>query len=124
MTEADYFDALGGIVSNGFAAYAVFVSLVGGYLVAAYNVGSKLDRSQMWIINCLYLASVLFVVITVYGMFSSVDMLAAELAELNPKRYVFGFSYATEISLAVNLTIVLSSLKFMYDIRKKSQGST
>lgn len=124
MTEAEYFEALTSLVSNGLAAYAIFISLVGGYLVVAYNVGGKLTSSQLWIVNILYLASVTFVLMTIYGTFGRMNMLSLELEQLNPKRYSLGFAYGPLAAIIVNVLVLTTSLKFMVDIRSKSTGGS
>jgi len=126
MTEAEYFETLTSLVSNGMAAYAIFLSIVGGYLVAAYNAGSKLTSSQLWIVNILYLTSVAFVLMTIYGTFGRMNMLSLELEQLNPKRFALALTYGPEAAIIINVSVLVASLKFMMDIRKNknSGGST
>ena len=122
MTEAEYFEALTSLVSNGLAAYAIFITLVGGYLMVAYNVGGRLSSSQLWTVNILYLASVIFVLITIYGTFGRMTMLSLELEQLNPKRYALGNAYGPPATIIINVLVLIVSLKFMFDIRNDSSG--
>ncbi len=125
MTEGEYFETLTSLVSNGLAAYAIFISLVGAYLMVAYNAGGRLTSPQVWIVNILYLASVTFVLMTIYGTFGRMNMLSLELEELNPKRDALGIAYGPMVAIIVNLLVLIASLKFMADIRSKSnEGST
>ena len=67
MSEADLMNVVQGIISNSIATFAVFVSLVGGYLVTAYLAGKNLTRSQTVIISTLFFVFVALNIQTQYN---------------------------------------------------------
>ena len=64
MTQYESLDLAQSAFSSSLAAYALFLSLVTGYLVTAYMAGRELDRGQVWLL------SVLFVVVASIAIWS------------------------------------------------------
>ena len=44
-------------LGNMIGAFTIFMSLVSGYLIVAYLIGSRLTRSQLWFVNALFLVT-------------------------------------------------------------------
>lgn len=55
MTEYEALDLAQSTFSNALAAYAVFLSIVSGYLITAYLVGSDLTHLQVRLLTLLFL---------------------------------------------------------------------
>ena len=55
MTQYEALDLAQSTFGNSIAAYAVFLSIVSGYLITAYLVGSKLSRAQVRLLTLLFL---------------------------------------------------------------------
>ncbi len=58
MTPYESLDLAQSAFSNGLASYAIFLSIVTGYLVTAYLVGRELSRMQVWLLTLLFLVVV------------------------------------------------------------------
>jgi hypothetical protein len=124
MTEAEYLEAISSLSSNMTATYAIFISVVGGYLVVAYNVGTRISSAQLWIINTLYLVTTSFVLLSIFETIVQIQSLALELAQINSKRTFIGIPYGARVTGVINLFVLAASIKFMADIRKNSDGES
>jgi len=104
--------------SNATALIAVFLSLSFAYLAAAYFVGSKLTRSQVFILNTLY---ILFAGITAYSATAFSNgavklMLSASVAD--PDNFFTGKLWMANFVGLCLLVAILMCLKFMWDVRQ------
>lgn len=119
MTEYELLDALNGLISNVYAAQAIFITTVSAYIVMAYVAGSKLSAFQVGYI------SLIFVVFTVTTTLPFTDMqleLAAYAAKLDEVRgHTIGGQndpgpLAWTIAVVRGL-MVTGALVFMWSIR-------
>ena len=120
MTEADYLEIAQLNLTNMIATFALFVTFASGYLVAAYLIGDKLTRSQIVIINSLF--------IIVMGLGSStMHTFAVESYTLNQAAEQLGsITTLSQTSAGIaqiyfarftDLLILAGCLKFMWDKR-------
>ena len=96
-----------------------FTSLIFGYLLVAYFIGSHLTKVQVIILNVLYIASVgstVFQMVTgglaamgFLERFYEVSNNTRELSALNANYLLFG--------VTLNLTLIIASLYFMWSVR-------
>lgn len=104
--------------SNSTALIAVFLSLSFAYLAAAYFVGSKLARSQVFVLNTLY---VVFAGITAYSAIAFSNggvklILRSGIAD--PNGFFTGQPWMVKfVGICLVISIVMC-LKFMWDIRR------
>jgi len=96
------------------AFMTLYISVVTGYLVVAYLVGSKLTKSQSAFIT------VLFVVFSIHFTLSSFG--AFEMAYATQQEFLPDAKYGPAAMLNRGLAIfqlagVLGCLKFMWDVR-------
>jgi len=104
--------------SNSSAIIAVFLSLSFAYLAAAYFVGSRLTRPQVFILNTLY---VIFAGITAYSAIAFSNgavklMLRAGIAD--PGNFFTGKLWMVKFIGISLLVAIFMCLKFMWDIRR------
>jgi hypothetical protein len=96
-----------------------FTTLIFGYLLVAYFIGSHLTKVQVVILNTLYIASVGSTVfqmvtggLTAMGFlerFYEVSENTRELSAMNPDYLLFG--------VALNIALIIASLYFMWSVR-------
>ncbi len=120
MTAANWFELMTAAMANTATYYALFWTLVSGYLVVAYTVGKKLVRNQIAFINTL------FVVSTFFGTFAASTALrngllafrmgAAQVEEMSAITAAQATAFVVFVPCA-NMVIVLGCLKFMWDVR-------
>lgn len=120
MGTADWFDLMTAAMGNTASFYALFWTLVSGYLVLAFVVGERLTRSQLTIVNFLFIVS------TSGTTFSAVTACrnallayrkgASSVEEMTALSS--GQAYGFLVIMCIfNLLAILSCLKFMWDIR-------
>ena len=123
MTPYEIADLAQSYLSNSIAAMAVYLTLVFAYLAAAYIVGKDLTRTQVSILNALFLT---FSVTTAFGVAAYTNggvqlSIQSGIAELTG-------SFVPRIWLAptigsVCLGGIVISLKFMGDLRRPNQNT-
>ena len=118
MSEAELIESANLAYSNGIACYAIFWTLAGSYLVVAYQVGQKLTRSQLVIINALFLVSIGLTSFGIWAYFNAGIEFSQEVAQLNPTRPGrYAPNALPVIQSVTNLLVVLACFKFTWDIR-------
>jgi hypothetical protein len=93
------------------------ITLLTGYIVVAYLAGNDLNRSQVAIVNTLYILLSIFALMSIYSM----SMRATEMAVLSigmSEQRNLGPTLWLPIGVAVIFAFcLLASLKFMWDVR-------
>ena len=123
MTEYELADLISSTNANGLVIITVMVSLASAYLIVAWLVGSKLQKSQVGLINTLFLAF-----IVMFGLSWTNRVLVAlayqeELLKINPSRIKVMGDWLLPMAVVFFVAVTLACLKFMWDIRHpKSQG--
>jgi hypothetical protein len=121
MSEAEVLQAAQAAWSNVLSIAAMQLTLLSGYLIVAYVVGRELSRSQVVIVNLLYL--------TMYGLLAFASytfvMRAAHLmqyaVELSNQRLTPAWPKVAIVTSVVFVLAMVASLKFMWDIRHKGK---
>ena len=123
MTPYESLDLAQSAFSNSTAAYAIFLSIVTGYLVTAYLVGAELTQAQVRLLTALFL---LVAVILIWSMsayaywgdrFSTLGRAdGAERSLMSSQPWIPAF-----LAL-VNLFTVSACLVFMWNVRRPKQS--
>jgi len=120
MSEAELFESMYMASGNGLSTLAIFFTLVGSYIVAAYRVGEKLTSTQVRIINTLFILSTSVATASVWAYF----LAGARFQEALLKTSPFVLESDVDMHLAVIVAVVVclisivGGLKFMWDIRR------
>jgi high-affinity Fe2+/Pb2+ permease len=126
MTESDWVEMYGMAFSAGVANSGLLITLMSGYLVAAYLVGKRLTRTQIIVTNTLYLISAF---LFVGGAFqTNMDaqiarkMMALQIPELDLLSYADVNIYLwPSIITIVYSCLVFASLFFMWHVRNSRE---
>jgi hypothetical protein len=124
MIPGDWIELLTGSQTNSMAAFALLLTILSGYTVIAYVVGTKLARSQLAIATTLYFASSILVLLNMRSA-----MIEAQRARYYLTRQLNEFEYANTLNLQqmfgiadvlvlVIFALVLAPLIFMWQIRQ------
>ena len=120
MTQYESLDLAQSAFSSSIAAYALFLSIVTGYLVTAYMVGRELSRSQVWLLSVLFLvvASIAIWSVSSYIYWGVVYSIMAvpegfERSVMVPKPWLPVFM------AVVNVATAASCLVFMRYVRQQ-----
>ena len=120
MTEAELFESMQMAYANGIACYALFMTIVGAYVVSAYLAGRNLTSSQLRIVNFLFLSSTIVLTVAILSHFYTADEFLSAIIEKGPSSIEVSAHgrFVTIISVLINIAIMIAGLKFMYDSRK------
>ena len=107
-------EAAAAFSSVGLDALAIYITVLSGYLIAAFVAGSKFTKSQIWIINTIFVVSEISLIFTMYSNFNVTVSIGREISD--------GQLGATSAMLWIGTLIqfggLIAALKFMRDIRK------
>ena len=117
MAEAELLEVSSMMWGNAISLMGLIITLISGYLIAAYIAGSGMTHSQAVIINILYIGFALFLILSMLAFGRSageMDTLAFEMTtqRTSPPTTYLAYSVAGFVSFCV-----FASLKFMRDIR-------
>jgi hypothetical protein len=118
MTESELLEHGAAFWSNAIALTAIFITILSGYIISAYVAGKDMTRSQIIIVNTLYLgiSTLLLLSMLVTGQTAlEMEKIAFEITVQRKHPPGDFFPYV----LIVFWTFcVLLSIKFMWDIRR------
>jgi hypothetical protein len=109
-SSATYNGLMQGWVSAYFAAFT-------GYCIVAYLAGSKLTTRQAAFVGGCYVVFSCLCIFGAYGAGMLMTAFANEVEVVNPQRSFVANFPVIYISVAIFVTTMFGSLKFMWDIR-------
>lgn len=94
-----------------------FLTVLFGYLIAAYGLGAKVTRRQVMVFNTIYLVIICGLLYNMYDFWTQVDRWVARAVEAD-----FGITGETlvfrgRLTILACASMVLGSLYFMWSIR-------
>ena len=121
MTESDWVEMYGMAFSASATYFTVLISIVSGYLVVAYFVGERLTRTQISIMNAMYLA---VAATNIAGNRTAIrDFMFArnQMASQIPEFAVYGvlenINLWPFVTVILHSLLVVASLIFMWQVR-------
>ena len=117
MTEAEALEISSMMWSNSISLLAISITLISGYLIAAYIAGSGMTHSQAIIVNILYVGFASFLVLSMLSFMTAAGELGVIAFEMTNKRTGPPRIYLAHAVLMFVCFCVAASLKFMWDIR-------
>jgi len=119
MTQYELADLAQSAFGNATSAFAVNLSILSGYLIVSYLVGDKLSRTQVVILNSLFVLTAGFIVFLVVGYASSGVRFATLAApEIASERFFTAKPWTVYAVGGINVIGIVAALYFMYDKRK------
>jgi len=116
MTEAELWELIVEYNNIVLSTFALYLTLVSGFLVAAYLVGEKLTKWQTTIVTLGFVLSTALFTFATYGYGSRAIFLIGKTSELY--RSGITMSYPALWAIIFILFVgVVASLKFMWDVR-------
>ena len=117
MSELELVEASQLALNNAIASFAIFFTMVGAYLTAAYVVGKSLTRTQMAIVNCIFIISMLGMTYAIFA-FSSIGFEYYERVKaMNPSSNFQPTSIIKYMNLLIDLAMIGGCLVFMRGVR-------
>ena len=118
MTPYELADLSQSFFGNSLSAYAVFLTIVSGFLVTAYTVGTKLTGSQIRLLTTLFLLVTIFLIWTMssYVYWGVVFALGAR-PEGSPTGVMLPSVWVPVVFALINIFTVAMCLIFMWNVR-------
>ena len=115
MTEPDAIEMVNFYASNALESFSIWVSITFAFLTVAYLVGSKLSKTQVWIVCPLY-----FITSGTFGLASVVHVQSFTILANAYPDFFPAFLWPLPWSEMTQLVLIggtIASLYFMWDVR-------
>ena len=117
LTAYELIDIGASMYGNAATMYAIFLTILSGYLIVAYAVGAKLTSLQVTIVNILYIVTAL-TTLAALGSFNQAAMeFSLIAAEVRGTEVSLASYFPSHFLVGIDVLLVLGSLKFMWDVR-------
>jgi hypothetical protein len=125
MTPYELLDLAQSAFSNATANYAVFLSVVTGYLITAYLIGAELTQAQVRLLTALFLVVAVILIWSMsayvfwgerYSTLARPDGVQKSLMAPQP--------WMPVVLALVNILTVTACLFFMWNVRYRKRGGT
>ncbi len=118
MTPYEYLDLAQSAFSSSISSYAVFLSIISGYLVTAYLVGAKLTKTQISMLNTLFLLVVSFLIFSISSyVFWGTEFSSLAGQEGAERPLMAPRTWMSIVLALVNLFTAAICLVFMWNMR-------
>ena len=117
MNEAELIEAINPTLAIQMSVLMGYISIVTGYLFAAFVVGARLTPLQTLIVSCLFVFASVMCTGAIWGSGSRIAYMVSGLLETDPLHpIIYSQNFRNGMTLFCTLGI-LASLKFMWDVR-------
>ena len=116
MSETDAVALAQSLFANAQTGYAIFLSLISGYLVVAHFMGPTLSKGQVVIVNFLFSSTSVYTMY-IWHSFSSTGMYYSHIAAELRGDHHYGDQYTLFLGLGFNASLVIAALVFMWIVR-------
>jgi hypothetical protein len=122
MSQYEVLDLAQSALSNSTASYAIFLSIVSGYLITAYLVGADLTRAQVRLLTTLFLIVTAVATWSMSGFLYWADQYSMMARGEGVARTIVSTQPFLPIVVAtINILTVAGCLFFMWNIRHRSE---
>ena len=122
MSEGELIQVAQETWGNVISLIAITITILSGYLVVAYAAGRDMSRSQVAIVNTLYVLIFSLMLMSIYTLTMRATEMGQLSIELSTDRRLGPRPEIPILLLAVFSFCLVASLKFMWDIRRKQKG--
>ena len=121
MTPYEYADLAQSAFGNATSAFAVNLSVLSAYLIVAFTAGDKLTRSQLAILNVLFVVSCGFIVFAMVGFAASgVRLATLAYPDVVSENFFTAKPWTVFAVGSFNLLAIAAAVYFMHDKRRGS----
>jgi hypothetical protein len=117
MTAYELTDLMFSATNGATAVNGLIFTIISGYLIVAWTIGEKLTRSQVTMVNLLFLSSAPMMEWGWLGRYLVALDLQNRLIELEPQTAERVSMYVISGHPFVTSILIIASMKFMWDIR-------
>ena len=98
-------------------SFGMYVTVTVAYLVAAFVTGKKLTKTQIFIVNTLFIISAVIMTVATVGYITRGIPIADALEVIHPDRWYAMQPPVRAAVITLESLGILASLKFMWDVR-------
>ena len=117
MTEAELLENAGIQWANFLTTFVLSMTILSGYLIAAYAVGASLTRSQVILVNVIFFGTMAFIIVGLNGFGGTAADLEAAAWTMTTQRTHAPTSWGRWGVMIFVVLCVFGALKFMWDVR-------
>jgi small-conductance mechanosensitive channel len=129
MTEYELIDALNSTAANAWIVSQYGLSIVTGYLLVAYFIGSKLTKFQVYFVSIVFFIMHSLIIVSLMGISERFQLLNIKLSQMGSD-----LSVASPISVAsdgaaipwpayvTGILVALGCFYFMWSVRHPKTG--
>ncbi len=125
MTEYEILELMYSLLDSMATVFAMYLTILSGYLVVAYLIAADLGTRQVVIINSLLIAITSVQIYSVYNYALEVEALLqikASISELTPFQEAMSSQYSMFATALLMSFGVLASLYFFWNVRHSSSS--
>ena len=117
MTEAELLENAGIQWANFLTTFVLSITILSGYLIAAYAVGASLTRSQVILVNVIFFGTMAFIIVGLNGFGgTAADLRSRGVDHDNPAYSCSDFLGPLGCN-DICSSMCFGALKFMWDVR-------
>ena len=117
MSEGELLQAAQATWANGISMVTVEITLLTAYIIMAYMVGKDLSKSQVTIVNTLYVLLSMFAFLSIYILSMAATEMGALSIEMSEQRTRGPQLWVGVGVVGIFTFCLIGSLKFMWDVR-------
>ena len=118
MTEYELADNAMSYLGTALTAFGMYITVLSGYVIAAFVAGTRLNRAQVWIVNVLFFfTAIAFTMVTV-TCYVRTNEYANRLLELDPNRASYFSEFAAVMVGVIQILGITAGLYFMWSTRQ------
>ncbi len=117
MNEADLYQIALEFNHSLQAEEQTFLTVLSGYLIAAYVIGAKVTRGQVIVFNAIYLVVICGLLYNMHDYWSNINHWFAKGQTAQYGQVVVDLTVRGSITLLACASMVVGSLYFMWSIR-------
>ena len=117
MTEYELVDNALTYYNSAMAAFAMYITVLSGYVIAAFVAGERLNRAQVSIVNALFVCITAFLTFGTVACYSRTSEYAIRLLEFDPNRAARFNEFVPMYIGVIQILGIVFCLYFMWSSR-------
>ena len=120
MTEYELVDNAITYFTAALTAFGMYITVVSGYVIAAFMAGKQLLRVQVWVVNVFFFCTASVFTLATVTCYARTNEYAKRLLELDPTRTSRFSEYAASGVGVLQILGIAACLYFMWSVRHQN----
>ena len=117
MTEYELVDNAITYFTAALTAFGMYITVLSGYVIAAFVAGERLIRAQVWVVNVFFFCTASVFTLATVTCYARTHEYAKRLLELDPTRTSRFNEYAASGVGALQILGIAACLYFLWSVR-------